>query len=149
MSRPKDPFGFSPATKREPERMSETNIVSASNCHVRDIDTFDSDDPFFMTTYVKDIFKYLKAEEEKTLIPEGFMNDQRCIKTGMRQKLVDWIMEISMMLKLLPETYLLSVYIVDKYISVNKSVQKFAHKASKSVFSHLGKSSSWLQWLQY
>ncbi|KAL7718777.1 Cyclin [Entamoeba marina] len=105
-------------------RMSESLITNEVEIPHRDIDEEDKDDPFFMTEYVKDIYKILREEEEETKIPDNFMNGHLYMKTQMRQKLVDWIAEISKTLGLLTETYLLSIYILDKYLSVNKKIQR-------------------------
>ncbi|EKE42040.1 cyclin, N-terminal domain containing protein [Entamoeba nuttalli P19] len=125
MQRQTESLVYAPSSKRGTEKMSETNILQPNiQSNIRDIDSFDCDDPFFMTTYAKDIFKYLKEEEELTIIPTGFMTGQLYITPKMRQKLVDWIAEISTVLTLLSETYLLTIYIIDKYLSLNKTVER-------------------------
>ncbi|KAL7721902.1 Cyclin [Entamoeba marina] len=103
-------------------RMSES-FVNNDIPH-RDIDEEDKDDPFYMTESVKNIFKSLKEDEEHTKLPDDYMEGHSYIKTQMRQRLVDWISEISKVLGLLTETYLLSVYILDKYLSINKEVER-------------------------
>ena len=124
MQRQFDNQNYYPSSKRELEPMSETNIYHAPQTQIRDIDSFDCDDPFFMSTYAKDIFAYLKSEEANTTLPSDFMENQAQITPNMRQKLVDWIAEISNLLNLLSETYLLTIYIIDKFLSLNKTIER-------------------------
>lgn len=46
-----------------------------------------------------------------------FLEKQREITERNRETLIDWIAEVSTKFKLLSETFFLSVYIVDKYLS--------------------------------
>ena len=84
--------------KRELEPMSETNLSPVNSFQyqssIRDIDAFDSDDPFFMTTYSKDIFAYMKEEENNSLILHDFMENQFQLTPNMKQIIVNWISEM-------------------------------------------------------
>ena len=128
MQRQNENQNYYPSSKRELEPMSETNLSHMNQMPnyttIRDIDNFDCDDPFFMSTYAKDIFSYLKQEEATTTLPSDFMENQQQITPNMRQKLVDWIAEISNLLNLLSETYLLTIYIIDKFLSLNKTIER-------------------------
>ncbi|ELP86438.1 G2/mitotic-specific cyclin-B, putative [Entamoeba invadens IP1] len=108
--------------KRDLARMSETVIQNKAN--VPDIDYIEKKDPLFMSDYAKEIFKYFKEEESKTTLPADFLKGQQFIKSAMRRKLVDWLSEVSSLLGLLTETYHLIIYIIDKYLSLNKRVGK-------------------------
>ena len=92
--------------------------------HVRDIDAESADNIFFMAEYARDIFEHLREREVQTKIPAGFMQDHQFINTRMRQRLVDWIADISNILQLFTETYILSIYIMDSYLARVKTIAR-------------------------
>ncbi|XP_062939807.1 G2/mitotic-specific cyclin-B3 isoform X2 [Cynocephalus volans] len=75
----------------------------------------DLSDPFFNSTYVKDIFSYMKEREEKFIL-KNYMNMQVDINSDMRAILVDWLVEVQMSFEMSHETLYLAVKLVDHYL---------------------------------
>lgn len=82
-----------------------------------DIDARDSDDPLCATSYVQDMYEHFRLKEQSTSIRPVFMEDQQFINERMRSILVDWLVEVHLKFKLVPETLYLTVNIIDRYIA--------------------------------
>lgn len=66
--------------------------------------------------YSKEIFMNLQASEQENLPSPFYMNSQTDINEKMRAILVDWIIEVHLKFKLLPETLFLTVSLIDRYL---------------------------------
>ncbi|KAL8130938.1 G2/mitotic-specific cyclin C13-1-like [Apium graveolens] len=80
------------------------------------------DDPQMCCAYVSDIYEYLHQMEMETKrrpLPDYIEKVQKDVTSNMRGILVDWLVEVSMEYKLLPETLYLAVSYIDRYLSVN------------------------------
>lgn len=66
--------------------------------------------------YVADMFQHHYALEGRTR-PRPFMNEQNDINSKMRAILVDWLVEVHMKFRLVPETLFLCINIIDRYCS--------------------------------
>ncbi|KAG0688135.1 G2/mitotic-specific cyclin [Pichia californica] len=82
-----------------------------------DLDSGDFDDPLMVSEYVNDIFEYLHELELKTLPDPNYLQMQRNLRPKMRSILVDWMVEVHLKFKLLPETLYLSINIMDRFLS--------------------------------
>lgn len=74
------------------------------------------DDPLAVSSYVTDMFQRLYHAEE-TYKPRMYMEDQDEINSMMRAILIDWLVEVHMKFKLVPETLYLCINIIDRYCS--------------------------------
>lgn len=72
------------------------------------------DDELQVAPYVTDLFQHLYREEEKYR-PQMYMTLQRDINAKMRAILIDWLVEVHMKFRLVPETLFLCVNIIDRY----------------------------------
>jgi len=82
------------------------------NCDILEINN-----PQYASVYAKEIFQNLKAEENKYQAKFGyFAQIQNEINERMRAILVDWLVEIHIKFKLLPETLYLTVNLVDRFL---------------------------------
>jgi hypothetical protein len=79
-----------------------------------DLDT--RDDVQEVPDYVTDIFQRLYDAESQTT-PVPYMDDQEFLNGMMRAILVDWLVEVHMKFRLMPETLYLSINIIDRYLS--------------------------------
>ena len=84
--------------------------------HVDDIDERDRNDPLCVTEYVHEIYEYYRMKETKTLVKPVYMKNQPNINERMRSILVDWLVEVHLKFKLVPETLYLTVNIIDRYL---------------------------------
>ena len=76
--------------------------------------TFGSHFPFFLRP---SIFQTLSR-------PHPYMNKQPSLNSMMRSILVDWLVEVHMKFRLIPETLYLCVNILDRYLSSEVQVQR-------------------------
>ncbi|QPG73615.1 G2/mitotic-specific cyclin [Brettanomyces nanus] len=82
-----------------------------------DLDTEDADDPLMVSEYVNEIFDYLHELELKTLPDANYLHWQRNFRPKMRSILVDWMVEVHLKFRLLPETLYLAINIMDRFMS--------------------------------
>lgn len=92
------------------EELFENDIIA-------DLDAEDLDDPSMCAEYVREIFEYYKELEKATMPNPNYMEHQDDLEWKMRGILVDWLIEVHMRFRLLPETLFLAVNIVDRFLS--------------------------------
>jgi len=83
---------------------------------VDNIDERDSNDPLCVTDYVQDLYTHFRDQELKTSVKPIYMEDQTHINERMRSILVDWLVEVHLKFKLVPETLYLTVNLIDRYL---------------------------------
>lgn len=95
----------------------------ASNLHsyqysgqIDNIDERDTDDPLCATEYVHDMYSLFREKEPTTSVRPVFMESQPHINERMRSILVDWLVEVHLKFKLVPETLYLTVNLIDRYL---------------------------------
>jgi len=69
-----------------------------------------------VSEYVEEIFEYLRVLEVESLPNPQYMENQKELQWKMRSILVDWIIEVHLKFRLLPETLFLAVNIIDRYV---------------------------------
>lgn len=97
------------------------NIASNPNSYqysgqVDNIDERDTDDPLCATEYVQDMYALFRERETVTSVRPVYMDNQPHINERMRSILVDWLVEVHLKFKLVPETLFLTVNIIDRYL---------------------------------
>ncbi|KAK4490128.1 hypothetical protein RD792_000793 [Penstemon davidsonii] len=86
---------------------------------IKDVDG-NLDDPQLCATIACDIYKHLRASEEKKRPATNFMERvQIDVNASMRSVLIDWLVEVSEEYRLVPETLYLTVNYIDRYLSGN------------------------------
>lgn len=83
-----------------------------------DVEDFDKEkfnDPFQVSMYAMDIFKYLKSREKEFTITD-YMQKQIYLSKWMRSLLIDWMVEVQESFELNHETLYLAVKLVDIYL---------------------------------
>ncbi|XP_075118510.1 G2/mitotic-specific cyclin-B1 [Leptodactylus fuscus] len=95
---------------------------------IKDVDEEDSDNPMLCSDYVKDIYCYLMDLEAKQAIKPDYLQGQD-INGNMRAILVDWLVQVHMRFKLLQETMLMTVCILDRFLQVNPVPKKLLQLA--------------------
>lgn len=81
-----------------------------------DIDERDADDPLCATEYVQDMYQHFRGKEEITSVRPLYMENQTHINERMRSILVDWLVEVHLKFKLVPETLYLTINLIDRYL---------------------------------
>ncbi|KRX04995.1 Cyclin-like protein [Pseudocohnilembus persalinus] len=72
--------------------------------------------------YTKDIFDYLKTIEDGFKPNENYMQQmQNDINEQMRAILIDWLVDVHLKFKLVPETLYMTVNLIDRYLETNQT----------------------------
>lgn len=105
-------------------RNSSSN-ASFTTRNLPDIDAADRADPRQCAEYVNEIYDYWFRVEPQTWIKPTYMqNVQTDINDKMRAILIDWLVEVHLKFKLMPETLFLTVNLIDRYLSMKPVSRK-------------------------
>ncbi|KAF8348829.1 cyclin [Amanita rubescens] len=74
-------------------------------------------DTAMASEYADDIFEYMANLEENAMPNPNYMAGQTEINWGMRQTLVDWLLQVHLRYHMLPETLWIAVNIVDRFLT--------------------------------
>ena len=80
------------------------------------IDERDANDHLCVTEYVQDMYHHFRIKEKTTSVRRFYMEDQKYINERMRSILVDWLVQLHLKFKLVPETLYLAVNLIDRYL---------------------------------
>lgn len=83
---------------------------------VDNIDERDQNDPLCVTSYVNDMYEHFRFKETETSVRPLYMESQPHINEKMRSILVDWLIEVHLKFKLVPETLYLAINLIDRYL---------------------------------
>ncbi|GAA0168266.1 kinase activator [Lithospermum erythrorhizon] len=81
-----------------------------------DIDAADVDNELAVVEYIEDMYKFYKLAESETRF-HAYMDSQPEINGRMRAILIDWLVEVHNKFELSPETFYLTINIVDRFLS--------------------------------
>ena len=82
--------------------------------------------PQLVEEYLDDIYEHLKSIETNNLPKENYMESiQNDITERMRLILLDWLIDVHLKFKLLPETLFLTINIIDRYLSIRDINRKY------------------------
>ena len=81
------------------------------------------DDALMVAPYLADVYQNLYFEESVRRLGV-YMQDQQDINAKMRSILVDWLVEVHMKFRLVPETLYLCVNIIDRYCSKVTNIRR-------------------------
>lgn len=101
----------------------------------QDLDEEDMDDPLMVSEYVSDIFTYMYELELRMLPDPQYLLKQKHLKPKMRSILVDWLVEMHLRFRLLPESLFLALNIMDRFMSIEVvQIDKLQLLATGSLF---------------
>lgn len=116
----RDAFG---TTATAPDKPVSSVSSSAPSRPIRtatrtptDIDQRDADEPLAVTEYVEDLYEFLREREIATQVDRRYMDNQPHVNERMRAILIDWLVEVHLKFKLVPDTLYLTVYLIDKFL---------------------------------
>ena len=75
----------------------------------------------YVEEYQDEIIEYLLSLEGKKKINPNYMKEQKDINEKMRIILIDWLIEVHLKFKLLPETLFLTINFIDRYLQKNQT----------------------------
>jgi len=96
--------------------VAESNPSSYQFGPSDDIDERDAEDPLCATEYVQDMYHHFRGKEAITSVRPLYMENQPHINERMRSILVDWLVEVHLKFKLVPETLYLTINLIDRYL---------------------------------
>ena len=105
------------------KKLFEANIVTkiekqSKNLLVSDRKSFfDRNNLQYVTEYQNEIFDYLLSLENYPKINPNYMFLQKDLSEKMRQILIDWLSEVHLKFKLLPETFFLTINFIDRFLN--------------------------------
>lgn len=82
-----------------------------------DIDARDANEPLAVVEYVEDMYAYFKQREQQG-VSADYMSRQPHINERMRAILIDWLVEVHLKFKLVPDTLYLAIALIDKYLEL-------------------------------
>jgi hypothetical protein len=74
-------------------------------------------DPQCVAEHASTIYKHCLSAEEVSMPLANLMDYQKDINPSMREILADWLIEVHLKFKLLPETLFLTVNLIDRFLS--------------------------------
>jgi len=80
------------------------------------IDRFDKGNTQAVTEYIKPIFEHFRQHEKKYLPTAYFMKNLSEIQESNRKTLLDWVLDIHLKYNMLPETFYLTVNLIDRFL---------------------------------
>ena len=96
--------------------VAESNPSSYQFGPSDNIDERDAEDPLCATEYVQDMYHHFRGKEAITSVRPLYMENQAHINERMRSILVDWLVEVHLKFKLVPETLYLTINLIDRYL---------------------------------
>uniref|UniRef100_A0A7C9AH39 Uncharacterized protein n=1 Tax=Opuntia streptacantha TaxID=393608 RepID=A0A7C9AH39_OPUST len=91
-------------------------LASKPRDQIVNIDAADADNELAVVEYIEEIYNFYKLTEEEYPLFD-YMPCQSHINKAMRMILVDWLVEVHTKFELLPETFYLTINLVDRYLS--------------------------------
>ncbi|KAH7295986.1 hypothetical protein KP509_26G002300 [Ceratopteris richardii] len=88
------------------------------------IDENDSDNQLAVVDYVEDIYSFYRKTEVNSCVSPDYMARQPDINEKMRAILIDWLIEVHLKFKLMPETLYLTINLIDRYLACQTVMRK-------------------------
>lgn len=93
-----------------------TPIAESDDEEIEDIDKSTSRDAiFFFCDIAKDIYDYMFSLEEAQAVREDYLKGQKILTPKVRQRLVNWCIDIHVKLGLNAETLYITIALIDRY----------------------------------
>jgi hypothetical protein len=111
-----------PVRKQHRSMASDEDMAAIANDTSRpymqrdadDIDTRDAANPLLCTDVVTEMYDHFCDLEQTHMVNASYMSTQSFINEKMRTILVDWLVEVHLKFKMVPETLYLTVNIIDR-----------------------------------
>ncbi|KAK9820270.1 hypothetical protein WJX72_008376 [[Myrmecia] bisecta] len=108
---------------RSEAAVAERHVLAPAS-PMPDIDSADKNDPLAASEYVGDIFSYYRRVEPLYRVAPDYMSKQNDINDKMRAILVDWLVEVHLKFKLMPETLFLTTNLIDRFLELKPVTRK-------------------------
>eukprot|EP00249_Psilotum_nudum_P012953 c24068_g3_i1 orf=444-1955(-) len=101
----------------------ESNKVDTEE-PIPSIDDAEIGNPLAVVDYVEDIYSFYRKSEMQSCVAPDYMSSQAEINDKMRAILIDWLIEVHLKFKLMPETLFLTTNVIDRYLSMGSVVAR-------------------------
>lgn len=91
---------------------------------MENIDVNDEANQMLVSEYVNDIYSYMYNLEQQFPVNQDYLSKQIEVSPKMRTVLMDWINEVHLQFRLVPETFYMTVAIVDRYLQAVKTTTR-------------------------
>ena len=92
--------------------------------HIDPVDAADAEDPQACPEYAAEIFQWLRSTESdlgnNNSVSATYMGRQEDINEKMRSILIDWLIEVHLKFKLVPESLYLTVNLIDRFLEIEQ-----------------------------
>jgi len=85
-----------------------------------DVDARDTDNPLLVTCYVNELYENFNELEKTFMVNPAYMARQDYVNEKMRTILVDWLVEVHLKFKMVPESLYMTVSIIDRYLQLKQ-----------------------------
>ena len=99
-------------------KIENNNDIKFSNC-MNIVEPLKISNPQNVDEYFDDICDEYSKNEEKYLVDPQYMSNQNDINFRMRAILIDWLIDVHLKYKLLPQTMYIAVNLIDRYLEKN------------------------------
>lgn len=89
-----------------------------------DIDDADKKDPLAACPFIPHMMAFYKRTEPKVRVADNYMSNQCDINDKMRAILIDWLVDVHIKFKLMPETLYLTVNLIDRFLEAKQVTRK-------------------------
>ncbi|KAJ7565517.1 hypothetical protein O6H91_02G063700 [Diphasiastrum complanatum] len=128
--------GRAPGAKKEKKQTLTSILTARSEAACRgfevaeaeqsvNIDEADIGNQLAVVDYVEDIYSFYRKIEVQSCVPANYMSKQTDINEKMRAILIDWLIEVHLKFKLMPETLFLTTNLIDRYLSCQIVSRKY------------------------
>ena len=105
-------------------KIDKDNVPLSHHLHKNEIKNESISNKFdlqYVKEYQEEIIEYLLSLEHEKRINPNYMKQQKDINEKMRIILIDWLIEVHLKFKLLPETLFLTINFIDRYLQKNQT----------------------------
>lgn len=102
----------------------QATSIKSQKIALPDIDVADHNNPLAVTQYINDIYAFYHRAETRYHPRADYMTSQKDINDKMRAILVDWLVEVHLKFKLMPETLFLTVNLIDRFLEEKQVTRK-------------------------
>eukprot|EP01036_Dinobryon_divergens_P029160 gene29160-38223_t len=85
-----------------------------------DVDARDTDNPLLVTCYVNELYETFNELEKTFSVSPTYMSRQEYVNEKMRTILVDWLVEVHLKFKMVPESLYMTVSIIDRFLQLKQ-----------------------------
>jgi len=87
---------------------------------VDDIDGRDVDNPLLVTGCVNELYEHFNQMERDFIVNCNYMAKQDFVNEKMRAILVDWLVEVHLKFKMVPESLYMTINVIDRYLELKQ-----------------------------